>query len=164
MLLYLVRHAIAVERGSSSHSDGERPLTEKGIRRMRRAVRGMGRLSVHLDAIWTSPLVRALQTAEILASISGFKGKLVVDKSLAPGGDVDALISTVAHGENGDAMALVGHEPDLSELCGRLITGRSESVVALKKGAVACVEVVEIDPAVRGVLHWLMQPGTLRRI
>ncbi|MBX3394415.1 MAG: phosphohistidine phosphatase SixA [Phycisphaerae bacterium] len=164
MLLYLVRHAIAVERGDSTYSDGERPLTEKGARRMCRVVRGLARLGVHLDAIWTSPLVRAIQTAEILATLPRFTGKMTVDKALAPGGDADALISDVGHSGNVGALALVGHEPDLSELCGRLITGRSESVVALRKGAVACVEIVEFEPAVRGVLQWLMQPGALRRI
>ncbi len=162
MLVYLVRHAIATPRGDDT-ADEERPLTDKGIARMEEIVEGLGGLGVALDEIWTSPLVRARQTADILAGLDGFSGPLRTVGALAPGGDEADVIQLLIR-SNVESVALVGHEPDLGDLCARLLTSRGDGFICLKKGAVACVELSNDAPDLTGVLLWLMQPRQLRSV
>ena len=91
--LYLVRHAIAADRGSDWPDDSKRPLTEQGISRFKDAVKGLRRLDVEIDEIFTSPLVRARQTAELLAA--GLEGKSPVKTldALAPGHTAAAVMT-----------------------------------------------------------------------
>src|SRR5512138_1330454 len=89
--LYLVRHAIAEERGDAWPDDTKRPLTADGASRMRKAARGLSRMDVTLDVILSSPLVRARQTAEILAASLSPHPSIVNVDSLAPGAPYTAL-------------------------------------------------------------------------
>ncbi len=164
MFIYLVRHAIAVERGTPGFSDEARPLTPKGRQRMKEIVRGLGRLNVAINEVWTSPLVRARQTAEVFAGQRGFDGAIRDVESLSPGGDAVELLALIRAAAGIEGLALVGHEPDLGELCGRLVTGNSDSIAVFKKGSVACLKVVELEPSIRTQLLWLMQPRELRYI
>src|SRR5918996_4259268 len=111
--LYLVRHAIAAERGDDWPDDDKRPLTERGIARFREAVNGLKALDVELDEIFTSPLVRAKQTADLLAA--GVKGKPSVKllDALAPGHSPAAVLAQLAKSAKRRRIALVGHEPGL---------------------------------------------------
>jgi phosphohistidine phosphatase len=117
MAIYLIRHADAVPE-QMPLVDENRYLTAGG----RDAARDAGRrLGVVLDALYTSPLVRAVQTAELVAASSGFAGTIEVDLDLAPGGDLRALAARLQAHE-GD-VAVVGHEPGISALAG-ILTGR----------------------------------------
>src|SRR5919201_2517208 len=89
--LYLVRHAIAEERGDAWPDDTKRPLSDDGISRMRKTARGLARLGVAVDVILTSPLVRTRQTAEIVAGAMDQKPAIVNIDSLAPGGGFTAV-------------------------------------------------------------------------
>src|SRR5260370_25160003 len=111
--LYLVRHATAVEGGGST-PDALRPLTTKARKRFHKIARALTRRGAKLDTILTSPLVRAVQTAEILAG-EVRHGELAVLAELAPGHTAEALLRAVAarSGERG-ALAPVGHRPQLS--------------------------------------------------
>src|SRR5262245_41820779 len=91
--IYVVRHAIAEMRGEAWPDDSKRPLSEAGILRMRKNARGLLRLGVEIDVILTSPLVRARQTAEILAATFDVRPPLVVSDALAPGGAFDAAMA-----------------------------------------------------------------------
>ena len=165
MLVYLVRHAIAIERnGVPGFDDASRPLTDKGIDRMRRIVRGLDHLGVTVDEIWTSPLVRARQTADILAKSRHFQGGVRVVPALAPGGDATQVLRELHSGGPRTAVALVGHEPDMGELAGLLLTGRSAALFDFKKGGVACIEIEKSGMPLHGKLCWLMTPKQLRNI
>src|SRR3954466_2368199 len=90
--LYLIRHAIAEERGEKWPDDTKRPLSATGIARMRRAARGLKRLGVKFDVVLASPLVRARQTAEIVAAELEQRSPVVIADSLAPEGTYDDVL------------------------------------------------------------------------
>ncbi len=124
--LYLVRHAVAALRGPDFPDDAQRPLTPEGVARWRRSVAGLRDLGVVIDVVLASPLVRAHETAEILAAGLKPKPKLVTTDALAAGrkpAEVLAVIAKYAAAARGASrLALVGHEPDLGELAARLIS------------------------------------------
>jgi phosphohistidine phosphatase len=157
MRLYLVRHAIAVPRGAPGVlDDRSRELTPAGVKKMRRNVAGLARLAVEIDEIWTSPLVRARQTADLLAEGLHLATHPRVVKGLEPGGDINILTQKLAQHADRAGVALVGHEPDLGELATYLLTGARQPGIRFGKGAVACVEVDDLKPPLRGRLRWLL--------
>jgi phosphohistidine phosphatase len=157
--LYIVRHAIAAPRGDDWPDDGERPLTETGIERFTEAVRGLRALDVELDEILTSPLVRARQTAEILAAGIGGKPPVKTFDALAPGHAPATVVTQLARVARRARVALVGHEPDLGELAAHLIDARR--ALAFRKGGVCRIDVGTRQP---GSLVWFMPPRVLREL
>jgi phosphohistidine phosphatase len=138
MKLYLIRHAEAVER-TGTMPDADRYLTPKGrsaFRGIARLVRGAG---IAPDIIFTSPLLRAVQTAEILAERLKYDGTVAVSKDLSPGFDHRALRSLLAEAGNPGEAAFVGHEPDLGDLAAALLA--LPGGFPLRKGAVVALEV-----------------------
>lgn len=163
MRLYLVRHAIAVPRDAPGVLDDRlRELTPAGMAKTRRIVRALARLRLAVDEIWSSPLVRARQTADLLAEGFPRAASVRVVRALEPGGDFDELLRAMARHAQLDGVALVGHEPDLGELVGTLLVGRRQGVVEFKKGGVACVEVDSFVPPCRGTLLWMLTPRQAR--
>jgi phosphohistidine phosphatase len=160
--LYLIRHAIAAERGEEWPDDDKRPLTDDGISRMRKAARGLERLDVTMDVVYTSPLMRARQTAEIVASVFHTRPSIVTLESLAPGGAYAALMADLEKHGRKSRLALVGHEPGLGELAARLVGSRR--AIEFKKGAVCRIDLDEIPPNGPGQLRWFMTPRILRAI
>lgn len=160
--LYLVRHAIAAPRGDAWPDDGKRPLTEEGMTRMRRAARGLASLDDRLDLILSSPLVRARQTADILAGAFTPTPAIATVEALAPGGASAEVIAEIQKHARKRRIALVGHEPGLGELAARLMGARH--AVPLKKGAVARIDLDAESPAVLGTLRWLLPPRVLRAL
>jgi phosphohistidine phosphatase len=164
--LHLVRHAVAAERGPDYPDDAERPLTAEGASKWRRAVEGLRELGVTLDLVLTSPLVRAHETAELLAAGLKPKPKLAVVDALSPGrrtADVLAVIAKFAAQPRGPSrLALVGHEPDLGELAARLLGAKG--LVEFRKGAVCRIDIDRAMPGGPGVLRWFLSPRALRRL
>jgi phosphohistidine phosphatase len=160
--LYLVRHAIAAERGEAYPDDNLRPLTQKGIARFKEVVKGLIELDVTIDHVLTSPLVRARQTADILAELLPSHPKLVETPALAPGGSFRAVIDVVGDYGRSRGVALVGHEPGIGELAGRLIGTRTP--LPFRKGAVARIDVDALPPAGSGHLIWFVPPKMLRKL
>ncbi len=159
MRLYLIRHGIAVNRSDPDVlSDEARELTPAGIKKMRKIVLALAKMNVNFHEIWTSPLIRARQTAQIVAEELPVTPRLRTVKSLAPSGDPNALLDQIGRSLHLDEVALVGHEPDLGELATRLIVGTSVGTIRFKKGGVACIELDEIKPPARGELLWLITP------
>jgi len=154
----LVRHAIAVERGTG-WVDAERPLTDKGIRRLERSVAGMARAGIALDRLLTSPWTRAVQTAARVAELLD-EGEPVVTEHLA-GEPSDALLDEL----RGDAVGAVGHEPWMSELCAWLCTGSLALATGFpfKKAGVAVLEGEVAEPGAMA-LKALLPPRVLRRL
>lgn len=162
-LLYLVRHAIAAERGANYPDDRERPLTSEGVARFKQAVEGLKEFDVKLELIVTSPLVRAAHTAELLAAGIGGKPRMEQLEALAPGGRMVQVLEAIAkYSKRSHNIALVGHEPDLGELAVRLL--RARGTIEFKKGAVACVALDGAMPTGPGTLRWLLPPRALRKL
>ncbi len=164
MNLYLMRHGIAVPGDQSgTESDGARPLTPKGIKRMRRVARGLRRLGISFDALLTSPLLRARQTAEIVADALDLETQLEALSELAPENSVDHIISGLARFHDRDHVLLVGHQPLLGHLFSFLISGKNISfTVELKKGGLCRIEIDGVPPGAPGTLHWFLTPKQLR--
>src|SRR5207248_5163892 len=139
MQLYVVRHGIAVESGEGIPDDW-RPLTDKGRRRFQKMARAFGKLGRRLDLILTSPLVRAVQTAEILAGETE-PGEVAVLAELDPKFDVEAVRNAIAsRAGKAEAVAIVGHEPQLSSVLAAL-TGVSQAEIDLENGTIVRVDV-----------------------
>lgn len=160
--LYVIRHGLAEERGDRWPDDNKRPLTDEGISRMRKAARGLARLGVTVDVVLSSPLVRARQTAEIVAAGLDPRPSLVNIDSLAPDGSYAAIVADLEKHGRKTRIALVGHEPAVGELAARLIGSRHP--LEFKKGAVCRIDLDEIPPGGPGHLRWLLTPKILRAI
>jgi phosphohistidine phosphatase len=160
--IYLVRHGLAAEQGADYPDDGQRPLTAEGIERLRIEGVGLRQIQVKLDRVLTSPLVRAVQTAEVLSAAVGGGAPPVIVDALRPGGRYEALMASLARLGPDRSIALVGHMPSIGEAAARLI-GAPEPL-AFKKGAVCCVEVDGLPPSCAGLLHWFLPPKALRAL
>jgi phosphohistidine phosphatase len=160
--LYFVRHGLAEERGDAWPDDTKRPLTEEGMSRLRKAVKGLAGMGVAIDVLLTSPLVRARQTADILAGGLDPRPSIVNVDSLAPAGSYAAVLADLEKHSRKCRLALVGHEPMLGELAARLIGSRHP--IEFKKGGVCRIDVEDLPPAGPGDLRWLLTPKILRAL
>ena len=160
--LYVIRHAIAEERGTKWPDDGARPLTEDGVHRMRKAAKGLVRLGVTIDVVLTSPLARAKQTADIVSKAFDTPPLVVVVDALVPGASYAAVLGDLHAHSRRARIALVGHEPGIGRIAARLAGSRRPFV--FKKGAVCRIDVQSIPPAGTGTLRWFMTPSILREI
>jgi len=163
MNVYLMRHGLAVERGTPGYnSDEERPLTPKGERKVLRVADALLKLEISFDAILSSPLLRAKQTAALLSREMKSKQKVQLTEHLAPGGNVKKLVYLIHHlrvvPEN---VLLVGHEPDLGELTAALLAGSKQVAIAFKKAGVAKLAVESLRAGQCATLEWLLTPRQL---
>jgi phosphohistidine phosphatase len=157
MKLYFLRHGVAVERPDWTGNDAERPLTEDGRERMVRSANVFARLDLALDAVLTSPLVRARQTADIVVEALKARDRLLVERRLGMGFNVDQLEEILRDHAGCEGLMLVGHEPGFSQTIGALIGGGR---IVCRKGGLACVKLS--DPtALQGELLWLIPPRVL---
>ena len=160
--LYVVRHAIAAERGPEWPDDNKRPLTERGVDRFKECVEGLRSFDVEVDVIFTSPLVRAKQTAEYLSA--GLPGKPPIKTAdvLAPGHTPVETMEAIARDARGATrVALVGHEPDLGELTAWLVG--TKRAIPFKKGGICRLDLDSLSSR-HGTLAWLMPPRALRKL
>ena len=164
MKLLLIRHAPAELRESfdpSGGNDRDRPLTDRGRRRMRRAAQALPRLLPGIDLLFTSPLLRSTQTAAIVADAYGAPEPIEIT-DLEPGRRPWELADWLSTQDPAHTVVVVGHEPGLSEAITWFLSGLARSFVAMKKGA-ACL--LEFPHQVKGggaTLCWALQPGQLR--
>lgn len=155
MQLWLVRHAVAAERDEFDGPDEQRPLTAKGRRRFRRFCRWLAGATRVPECIVSSPLVRAAETAQILAKGCGLKkGAVQFTDLLAPGVEIGELLQFVRD-LPAERVAVVGHEPDMSMILAELVGGGS---FHFDKGFVAAVEFSSLPPAGDGRLAWFVGP------
>jgi phosphohistidine phosphatase len=160
--LYLVRHGLAEERGDAWPDDTKRPLTDEGISRLRKGSRGLARLGVSVEVVLTSPLVRARQTAELLAAALDPRPSLVNVDSLAPDGTYAAVVADLEKHARKARLALVGHEPMIGELAARILGSRHP--IEFKKGAICRIDIDDLPPAGPGDLRWMLTPKILRAL
>ena len=165
MELFVIRHAIAEPLGKQNEfSDEKRALTDEGRSRMREVVKGLSKLGVEFDLILTSPLTRAAETAEIVAAGAGLSKKEIKQTgNLVPGAAPELLFAEIKGLAGVEAIALIGHQPDLGCLISRIIQSDVGTLsIQLKKGSVCCLNVTETVPTLRGDLMWLLTPRQLR--
>jgi phosphohistidine phosphatase len=162
MDLLVLRHG---EAGQSSNlaSDFKRSLTVEGKQEIVEIANGLKSLGVELDHILTSPLLRAKQTAEIVAKSLKYKNKIEEIDSLKPEGNRLEFYSVLSRFKLDSVVLVVGHEPYLSELIGEAIS-TSGCRIDLKKAGLARIKVVSILPKIKGELRWLLSPKHLKKI
>ncbi len=165
--VYFIRHGIAASR-ESAKDDESRPLTTKGINKTRRIAERLGDLGLQFDTLLTSPLVRARQTADILNQV-GLASHLEEFSPLSPGGSLSDCLNWLSHWQSANvtslttpSIALVGHEPNLSEWAQQLVTGQEQSQWTLKKGGIIGLRVPNAKQAIgQSQLFWLAPPRFL---
>ena len=164
MNLFLLRHAPAAERGTAGFADDSaRPLTPAGRRELKTIPATLKKMDLDFDLILSSPFLRAKQTAEIVAAELKLKKRLKFTSALEPEGDQKKLIAELTRlkppPEN---LLLVGHEPDLSRLISRLVTGRPDAGFALKKSGLAKLEIEKLHLGQCATLAWLLTPKLMK--
>lgn len=158
----LFRHGIAVERDEWKGADGDRPLTEKGKQRVREVAAGLSRLDVQPTLVWSSPLIRALETAKIVQRLLHVRAAVEVVEALLPDASPDSLLSTLHDLPPESCVLCVGHEPHLGLAAAVLLTGKPSQAFPFKKAGACLIELsVPVKPG-RGVLRWWLPPSLLR--
>jgi phosphohistidine phosphatase len=158
MRLYVIRHADAVAQGLNGvERDEDRPLSEAGQKQARQLAGALRDQGVKLDKVLSSPLLRAKQTAEGMLSVWGDGApELAESEALTPGTKKKKVLRELL-AAGGEAVAVVGHNPDLSELIGWMI-GEKNASVSLAKAGVACIEFEGSPCKECGTLTWLVSP------
>ncbi len=163
--LYFIRHGIAAEQ-QSYECDDARPLTEQGVRKTRKVAKQLVKLGISFDSIFTSPFVRAHQTAIILQDF-GLGNQISISPILAPCGDLRQWLDQFdrlkfPEDKSCRRYAVVGHEPDLGDWAQKLVWGDATGCLVLKKAGIIAVALPEEgDPIGRSRLFWLTPPRFL---
>lgn len=161
MHLLIIRHAIAVARGTPGIPDAQRPLTPEGEEKFREAAKGLAGLVDRPDALLTSPWLRAKQTAALAAAAWG---RVVPKETEAlAGGSFEQLAAVLDRFPESATVAVVGHEPQVSDLLARLLGSRHADRLTFKKGAAALVEIPG-RLADGGSLVFFLAPKVLRKL
>jgi phosphohistidine phosphatase len=161
MFLYFLRHASAGQRLITEKKDEKRGLDKDGIEQCGYIGRALASLGVQVEIIVSSPLNRATQTAALVGNEMGHEGKLAIENGLRPQANFTDFQKMLEKYARQDSVLLVGHNPNLREFLGRVISDSGcEAVVELKKGAVAKVEMRRNS----GSLSWCITPRILRTL
>jgi phosphohistidine phosphatase len=169
--LYVLRHASAGTRRANPIIDVKRPLDKEGKQQCMLVGSYLNALNVQFDVIISSPLKRALQTASLVGTETGYDSKIVVSDALSPAATVAAFEKLVAGLNHYENVLVVGHNPNLAVFLGALFAPRSVSDlgitrqsarprIRLRKGAIARVDCAQRP----GILHWLVDPRILRGV
>jgi len=153
--IFILRHGKAETPGRGM-GDADRHLTGKGKEDILAVARWMASQDYLFDVIAASPLVRAQETAAIVADTLGESGRVATWKSLVPGGDPDTVCREISRFSEDNLVLLVGHEPLLSALISRIITGGDGAGIVMTKGGLAKIRNFSFSERPSGELHWLV--------
>jgi phosphohistidine phosphatase len=160
MEIYILRHGIAVDRGTLGYKkDSDRPLTNEGEEKMHQIAKAILAMDLKFDLILSSPYVRAQQTAQIVAA--ELDEEVTLTEFLVPNGNALELIREL-NDEKPQRVLLVGHEPHLSGLISVLVTGESDAAIELKKGGLCKLSTDRLAFGQCATLNWLLTPKQLR--
>ena len=166
MQLVVIRHAIAEPRESADVAgvdDSDRPLTERGQKRMAAAAAGLKKLVPRIDVLATSPLARAAQTAEIVCGeYEGLAPTLLDD--LAPQGERRSVLTWMQMQMDGSTLAVVGHEPYLRRMVSWLLATPDSHFIQLKKSGACLLQWKSHLTAGDARLAWLLSAAQLRKL
>ena len=160
MILYVMRHANAGLSRPNPLLDVKRGLVKEGKEQCILMARVLSALKVQIDAVVSSPLKRALQTAQFVATELGHEAKIEINPALAPDGAYDAFQNLLAAYTGAEGLLVVGHNPNLIQFLGKLVTGNGGASLRLRKGAIARVD-LDRHPA---QLQWLIDSRMARNI
>ena len=162
MNVYLMRHANAGLSRDNPLLDAKRALIKEGKDQCMLMARVLSALKVQVDTIVSSPLKRALQTAQFVGTELGFDAKVDISPSLLPGADFpdfqDLLTKYETQGREG--VLVVGHNPSIFQFVGRLISGNGPVAIRMRKASIARVDMKNHPPR----MQWLIDPRTARLI
>jgi phosphohistidine phosphatase len=163
MQLYIVRHGIAIDREDPEcPPEAERYLTEEGVERTKQVAEAVAALGIHADLMFSSPYVRAMQTAAIFASeLEYSKQKIRRTDSLLPGAEPAAFLRELAREKDVSIVFCFGHAPHVDGLLAAAV-GASRHITSMKKAGVALVELKRLSPP-NGQLVWLITPKLVRK-
>jgi len=155
MIIYFVRHASAGQRKLNPKKDEKRGLDSEGIHQCTQMGRILAAMETNVEAVISSPLKRATQTAALVANEIGYEGKLNSENALRPEGRYEQFRDMLRKYAKADSVMVVGHNPNFSEFLGQLIAENGSRVyIEMKKAAVAKVE----SEQKKFVLQWLLTP------
>lgn len=160
MMLFLMRHANAGTVRENPALDTKRGLVKEGKEQCMLMARLLGALKVPIDVIVSSPLKRARQTAQLVGTELGYEAQVEVSPALglnASYADFQRLLEKYADREG---VLVVGHNPNIFQFLGRLITGNGGAAIRMRKGSIACVRADRHPPR----LQWLLDPRTARAV
>ena len=158
MNLYLMRHANAGLRRDNPTLDAKRALIKEGKDQCMLMARVLSSFKVQIDVIVSSPLKRAMQTAQFVGTELGYDGKVEISPALGLNADYAAFQQMLAKYANREGVLVVGHNPNIFQFLGRLVTGNGGANIRLRKGAIARVDVDRHPPQ----LQWLIDPRMAR--
>jgi phosphohistidine phosphatase len=158
MNLYILRHASAGTRRANPVIDVKRPLDKEGKQQCLLVGSFLNALNVQFDRVVSSPLKRALQTASLVGTETGYENKIDLSEALAPQGTVPKFQELVRSLMKYDNVLIVGHNPNLAVFLGSILAPSSRMSTRLRKGAVARIDCTRLP----GTLHWLVDPRILR--
>jgi len=154
MELYLLRHGIAEDRAPNGR-DADRRLTDEGRDKLRRILERAHAAGVELSLILSSPLRRALETAEVAAHELGYQGKIVRTPALEPNSSPHKIWEAIREHREETAVLLAGHEPLFSATVAYLV-GSTQQMIHFRKGALVRIDADAFNPAPRGILEWMI--------
>ena len=165
MQLLVIRHGIAEDPSTvvaTGPDDSGPPLSKEGKKMMKRVAAGLRELVDEIDVIGASPLLRAQQTAQIVAKAYNDLPVVTLEE-LLPESDPPALMSWLGQHSTVDVVAIVGHQPNLGLVVTWLMSGIKASRVALTKGGTCLLEFSSSVSPGNATLQWLLTPSQLRR-
>ena len=158
----LVRHGITVAQEEWEGKDVDRPLTEKGKRRVREVAAGLRRLDVRPTVIYASPARRAVETAQLLHDLLARPSLMQLRDELLPEAQPAEVVSLLQDLPPESCVICIGHEPQLGMAASVLLSGRAAASFPLKKAGACLIELPIPAKPGRGVLRWWLTPGQLR--
>jgi len=164
MRVVLFRHGPAGEADPDRWpNDAVRPLTPNGQERTQRAAEGVAELEPRIVRVLSSPLLRARESAQVLLEALALDSRVTLCDALSPGGSASQLLEALPDVREEEAIALVGHEPDLGKLAGTLMFG-APAHIAMKKAGACAIEFEGRPLAGTGRLVWFLPPRVLRHV
>jgi phosphohistidine phosphatase len=160
MILYLMRHADAGTPRGNPLLDSRRGLIKEGKIQCMLMARVMATLKVQVDVVVSSPLKRALQTAQFVSTELGYDSKVEISQALAPTATFTDFQQMLAKYSGREGVLVVGHNPNAFQFLGRLITGNGGAAIRMRKGSIARVDMEHHPPR----LQWLIDPRTARAL
>ncbi len=160
MILYLMRHANAGVYRGNPLLDAKRGLVKEGKEQCMLMARVLSALKVQIDVIVSSPLKRSLQTAQLVGTELGYDAKVEISPALAPNASYSDFQTLMASYADREGVLAVGHNPNVFQFLGRMITGNGGAAIRVRKGSIARIDMDRHPPR----LQWLIDTRTARLV
>lgn len=160
----LFRHGIAIDRQEWEGPEEDRPLTDRGAKRVAQAVGGLKWLELQPTHVISSPLLRAIETAKILQEMHRIRSAVQIADELLPDASPDRLLARLSELPPESCVYCVGHEPHLGLAASLMLAGKPSMGFPFKKAGACLIEIAMPLKPGRGLLRWWMGPSQLRAL